>query len=110
MSHREPAIQARKISEVKRTLSRLVEAASHGETRVLIERSGIPVAALVSLEDLERLIRLEVEDRDAWEILEATRAPFRDIPIEEIEREIANAAAETCAERRAERGAAAKSA
>jgi hypothetical protein len=110
MSQRELTMQTMTISAVNRARFRLVEAVSRGETRVIIERSGSLVAALVSLEDLERLVALDAEDREAWEILQTTRAPFRGIPHEEIEREIAKAVAEIRAERRAEREAAAKSA
>jgi prevent-host-death family protein len=48
-----------KISDVKARLSSLVNEVYRHETRVLVEKAGIPVAALVSVEDLERLIRLD---------------------------------------------------
>ena len=109
---REPApmIQTMTISEVKRTIAHLVNAVSHGETRVIIEQSGVPVAVLVSLEDLERLAAHDARSAERWRVLEAMRTPFRGAPVEEIERETAKAIAEVRAERKAEREAAAKSA
>lgn len=95
------------IPEAKAQLSPLLEEVSRGETRILILEAGVPVAALVGSEDLKRLERMDAEDREAWTILEAMRAPFRDVPPEEIERKIERARAEIRAERRAEREAAA---
>ena len=91
------------ISDVRRRLSSIVEEVSRKETRIVVEKRGIPIAAIVSADDLERLTRIEEEDRRAWAILEAMRAPFRDVSPEEIDREAANAIAEVRAERRAER-------
>jgi prevent-host-death family protein len=110
MRNPEPKTQPMKISDVKTQLSRLVSEVNRQETRILIEKSGTPLAALISMEDLERLARLDEEDREAWDILEAMRAPFRGVPYEEIERETTKAIAEVRAEMRAEREAAAKSA
>ena len=61
MREPEPLTQTMKISDVKNTLSSLVNKVYRKETRILIEKSGIPVAALVSADDLSRLQQL---DRD----------------------------------------------
>jgi prevent-host-death family protein len=105
-----PPTETMKISDVKAMLSRLVNAVYRREKRVLIEKAGIPVAALISAQDLERLARADEEDREAWAVLESMRAPFKDVSSEEIEREAAKAIAEVRAERRAARAALAKSA
>lgn len=42
-------------AEAKAKLAELVGSVAHGGERILIERHGKPVAALVSTEDLERL-------------------------------------------------------
>jgi len=52
-----------KISEVKQQFNRLVNQVYRRETRVMVEKSGIPVAGIVSAEDLERLDRLDRERR-----------------------------------------------
>jgi prevent-host-death family protein len=103
MSNAELTLQTLKISDVKNRLSSLVNDVCRMRTRVLVEKSGIPVAAIVSVEDFKRLTQMDERDRHAWEVLEAMRAPFRDVPPEELEREAAQAVAEARAERRAER-------
>ncbi len=110
MSEPTPPTRILKISDVKANLSSLVNEVYRRETRVLIEKSGIPVAALVSTGDLERLARLDVQRAERQQVLEAMREPFRDVSAEEIEREAAKAIAEVRAERRAAREVAAKSA
>jgi prevent-host-death family protein len=94
------------ISKAKNRLSGLVNEVSQTETRVVIEKTGTPVAALVSIEDFERLRRMDEDLAERRRVLEAMREPFRDVPPEELEREVAKAMAEVRAEMRAEREAA----
>lgn len=77
-----------KISDVKSQLSRLVDAVSDQETRVVIEKAGIPVAALVSVADLERLARFEREREERFAVIDRMREAFKDVPSEEIERNV----------------------
>lgn len=105
MAAQQPMTQTMKISSVRAELNTLVNQVYRHETRVVVEKSGIPVAALVSTEDLRRLDRLDAQDREAREVLAAMRAPFRGVSPEEIERETERAIAEVRAERRAERAA-----
>ncbi len=106
MSESKPITRAMKISDVKSQISSLVNAVYRQETRVLVEKAGIPVAALVSVRDLKRLARLDEQRDERWQVLKAMRAPFLGVPAEEIEREAAKAIAEVRAERRTEREAA----
>jgi prevent-host-death family protein len=76
------------ISEVKTRLSRLVNEVYRHETRVLVEKSGIPVAALVSAEDLQRLDRLDQEWATRTRALEVFGTAFADIPATEREQEV----------------------
>ena len=87
MSEQEPMTQTMKISEVKNNLSRLVDAVSRNETRVLVEKSGTPVAALVSAEDLKRLSQWERERDERFAVIDRMREAFKDVPPEEIARE-----------------------
>jgi prevent-host-death family protein len=107
MPELEPMTQTMKISDVKNQLSSLVNAVYRKETRVLVEKAGIPVAALVSAEDLKQLARLDAERAERRRVVEAMREPFRGVPPAEIERETAQAVAEVRAEMRAERETAA---
>jgi len=110
MIEQEPGTRTMKISDVKARLSSLVNEVYRNETRVLIEKAGIPVAALVSIEDLERLAQLDKERAERRRVLESMREPFRGVPAEEIERETEKAVAEVRAEMAAERERAARSA
>lgn len=73
---------------------------------MLVEKAGIPVAALVSTEDLKQLAHLDAQRAERRRVVAAMRESFRDVPAEEIERETAKAVAKVQAEMRAEREAA----
>jgi prevent-host-death family protein len=107
MRERHPMNQTMKISDVRGQLNTLVNQVYRKETRVVVEKSGIPVAAIVSTEDLARLNQLDQEQAARFSILDEMRAAFKDVPPEELEREAARALAEVRAEMRTERGQAA---
>lgn len=100
-----PTTETRSISQFQRGLSALIGRVSRGETRLLIERNGIPVAAFVSPRDLEQLERLDRERAEQFAVLDDIGAAFRDVPFEELEREIARSIDEVRAARRAEQEA-----
>ena len=100
--HEQPTTQTMKISEVKQQLNRLVNRVYRHETRVMVEKSGIPVAGIVSAEDLRRLDQLDRERAERFKVLEEFGEAFKDVPAEELEREVARALAEVRAERRAQ--------
>jgi prevent-host-death family protein len=91
MREREPMTKTMKASEARQQWSELLNQVFRGETRVLVEKSGIPVAAIVSAKDLERLKQLEEQREEDFKALEATRQAFKDVPEEEIEREVTRA-------------------
>jgi len=91
------------ISDVRSQFNTLVDRVYRKKTRVVVEKSGIPVAAIVSIDDLRRLDRLDEQDQKAWAVLDAMRAPFRDVPPEEIEWGAERAVAEVRSEMRTER-------
>ncbi len=103
MGERQPVTETMKISEVRGQLNTLVNRVYRKETRVLVEKSGIPVAALVSTDDLQRLNQLDAEREVDFAVIDEMRTAFKDVPPEEIEREAARALAEVRAEIRAER-------
>ena len=98
----QPTTQTMKISEVKQQFNRLVNQVYRRETRVMVEKSGIPVAGIVSAEDLRRLDRLDRERAERFKVLEEFGEAFKDVPVDELEREVARALAEVRAERRAQ--------
>lgn len=105
MLEQDPTIQSMKISDVKNKLSSLVNEVYRKETRVLVEKAGIPVAAIVSTGDLQQLARLDAQRAARRQLVESMREPFRGVPPEEIEEETAKAYAEVREEMRQEREA-----
>ena len=87
MREQQPMTQTMKISDVKNTLSRLVYEVYRKKTRVLVEKSGIPVAAIIAADDLERFAQLEREREERFAVIDRVRDAFKDVPAEEIEAE-----------------------
>lgn len=100
MSSTLPATETMKISDVKPQLNSLVNRVYRHEARILVEKSGIPVAGIVSLQDIRRLEALDRERDAAVKVLETFAEAFADLTPEEIERETARALAEVRAEKR----------
>jgi prevent-host-death family protein len=109
MREQQPMTQTMKISDVRGQLNTLVNRVYRKETRVVVEKSGIPVAAIVSTEDLERLNRLDREREARFGVIDEMREAFAGVPIEEIERETDRVTAEIRAEGKRQRGEAAAS-
>jgi prevent-host-death family protein len=89
-------------TEARRRLPELVNATFDGE-RFIVEKNGIPVAAIVPFTDLGIVKQAwpEIERRNApWDAL---RAAFRDVPQDELDREVAAALASARADIRRER-------
>jgi prevent-host-death family protein len=91
MQEPEPMTKTIKASVARQQFSQLLNEVFRRETRVLVEKSGIPVAAIISASDFTRLARLEAERREDFAILDEMREAFKDVPAEEIEREVARA-------------------
>lgn len=78
-------------SEARQNFSKLLNEVYQGDTPVIVEKSGIPVAAMVSLPALERAQRDEEQRRERMRVVERMRAAFRDVPAEEVEEQVAQA-------------------
>jgi prevent-host-death family protein len=89
MAIQQPTTETMKISEVKQQLNSLVNRVYRKETRVLVEKSGIPVAGIVSVQDLLRLEQLDRQWDENTRAMERFSAAFEDVPVEEAEAEIA---------------------
>src|SRR5262249_19713835 len=109
-------IQRMKITDVGSKIGGLADRLARGETRVLVEWGGVPVAALVSPGDLERLDQIERETAEGdeegrdearwesgWDAIRQISQAFADVPVEEIERQVELALMEARAQLRAER-------
>jgi prevent-host-death family protein len=82
------------ITEVENDLSGVVNGVHHGKTHVIVEKSGVPVAAIISAADLGRFVRYERTRAERFKVLDELREAFKDMPVEEIEREADRAVAE----------------
>ena len=71
---------------------------TNDKIRVIVERSGIPVAAIISPDDLARYRRFEKQHDADFSILAEMSEAFADQDDETIEREVNKALAEVRAE------------
>jgi prevent-host-death family protein len=105
-----PMTKIMQASQVREQWSSVINGVYKGETRILVEKSGIPVVGVVSAADLERLQRLDEEQAADLATLERiSRKAFAGVPPEEVEREVDKAVTEVRAEMRSERTAQARS-
>lgn len=83
---------------------RALDRVAGDEARVVIERDGTPVAALLSIGDLRAFLWMDAARREEFaplhELQRAYAEAFAGVPEEEIEAEIAKAIAEVRAENR----------
>lgn len=100
MPQRRKAVRRVGAAEARQNFSHLIGDVRTTEEPVIVEKGGIPVAALVPLAVLQREQRWAEERAERLALLERLRRPFREISTEEIEREAATAVGEVRAERR----------
>lgn len=98
MGEQHPKTQTMKISEVRGQFNSLVNRVYRKQTRVVVEKSGIPVAGIVSTDDLRRLDRLDHERPECFNVIDEMRTSFRDVPAEEIKRQANRTLAEVRAD------------
>jgi prevent-host-death family protein len=89
-----------KASEARQHFSQLLNEVFRRESRVVVEKSGIPVAAIISAEDFKRLARLEQERAEHFKTLDEIGEAFKDVSPEKIEREVKRATAQVRQEKR----------
>jgi prevent-host-death family protein len=89
------------VTQARDQFSQVVDKVSRKEARVLVERSGIPVAAIISADDLKELQRIEAQREARFKIIDQMRDAFKGVPAAEIDCEVDKALAEVRAESRA---------
>ena len=87
MREQQPMTQTMKASDARQHFASVLNRVFRKEARVVVEKSGIPVAAIVSAEDLKRLDQLDQERAERFTVIDEMRAAFAGVPDEEIERE-----------------------
>jgi prevent-host-death family protein len=88
MHKRGPVTQTANSSDARHRWSQLLNEVSRNGTQVIVQKSGIPVAVIISASDFERLNQLEAERAARFEALHATREAFKEVPDDESEREV----------------------
>jgi prevent-host-death family protein len=76
-------------SEARQKFGELIKQVYLRRTRIVVEKAGIPVIALVSLPDLERWTRLDREREERFKILDEIHARNADKSPEEVEQDVA---------------------
>lgn len=80
-----PVTQTMDIGEIEDSLATVVTSVSRNDARVVVERHGQPVAAIISIEDLRRFAELQKAKEDELAVFDRIEAAFADVPAEEIE-------------------------
>lgn len=91
--------QTLKASDVRAQWSQLLNKVFRNQTRVIVEKSGIPVAAVISAQDLTRLTQLEEQRKERFSVIDRMREAFKDVPTEKIEKEVSKAIKQVRAEK-----------
>ncbi len=92
--------QVMKSSEVRQQWSQLLNSVFRDQTRVVVEKSGIPIAAVISAEELKRFIQLDEQRKKRFKALDRMREAFKDVPAKKLEQEVNKAVAEVRLEKR----------
>ncbi|MDQ3692306.1 MAG: type II toxin-antitoxin system Phd/YefM family antitoxin [Chloroflexota bacterium] len=87
MPKHQPSPASVEISEVRDRLDALIERVSNEEARVVMTKSGVPVAVLVPAAELSRLDSFARQRAERFKVIDEVRAAFAGVPDEEIERE-----------------------
>src|SRR6476646_2703953 len=110
MAKNQRSIQTMTATDARQHFASAINQVARQQSQIVIEKSGVPVAALVSINDLLRLRSLEKQDPEIAAVFEMLSKPFRGVPPEEVEAETERILAETREEDRQERRKAASGA
>ena len=92
--------QVMKASEARAPWSQLLNKVFRNQTRVVVEKSGIPVAAVISAQDLQRFTQMEEQRAKKFAVLDRIGEAFKDVSEKEIEKQVKKAISEVRAENR----------
>ena len=108
MYEQPPQNQTLNATDVRANWSQLLLDVFNHKSRVLVQKGGIPVAALIAVDDLKRFQLIEQERAERFRVIEEGWEAFRSISLGDVDAEVARAVAEVRADIRADREAAAR--
>jgi prevent-host-death family protein len=82
------------VSDARRHFSAALDRVRENDVRIVVEKSGIPVGAFVSMDDVRRLEEVDREWAEIEDVFRRTQAGFQGASPEALEREIEKAIAE----------------
>jgi hypothetical protein len=77
-----------KFTEARSGLSAILDRVFQRKARVRLYKGSIPVAAIVSIDDLERLEQYDREREESFRMMSKIGEGFRDVTPEEFERQL----------------------
>lgn len=86
--------QTLKASDVRSNWSQLLNKVFRGETEVIVEKSGIPIAAIVSTQDYQKLRQIKQQREKDFAVLDRMRIAFKDQSSAQIQANVKQAIAE----------------
>lgn len=95
-----PVLDTMTVSQARQQFSETLNRVYRGEAQVVVEKSGIPVAAIVPMAVLRSAEEKEQHRRAFLRALKGAQKGFLDVSEEDAEREIANALEDIKRERR----------
>ena len=98
--------QTMNVTDVRQQFSKLLNQVYRGESHVVVEKSGIPVAGIISARDMELFKELEAQREADFQALYRIGEAFKGQAVEELEQEVAKAVQTARQERRKESGTA----
>jgi prevent-host-death family protein len=94
------SIETMSVSDARKRFAETLNRVRETDARIVVEKSGIPVAAVVPLSVLKDAEDKELRRQEAIEALREAQSGFADVSEEEAEREIAKALDEIKQEQR----------
>lgn len=104
MANKQRTAQTMTATDARQHFASTINQVARQEAEIIVEKNGVPVAAIVSIEDYRRMKDQDARRAEQFRIFDEMRAAFADVPQDELEREAAKALAEVRDEMRAERG------
>ncbi|HZU77109.1 MAG TPA: hypothetical protein VFA70_10120 [Dehalococcoidia bacterium] len=87
-------LERRSIGELQTRTEQVLDEVHREGRRLVVQADGAPAAALIPVADLQLLLQLEADRARRFATLDRVGDAFKDVPADELEREVAKAIAE----------------